>query len=435
MQGKTVLIVHSEELLASLLAQNLQDAGLRALQAPNLAQAAATFRYFEPDLVLAELQPLSRASPDARDLLMGGSTGRPIPVVALVTVGDDETALEGLGVSGVVRVPFKSVELIALIRQHLEPTPERGLSGDLGRLGVTDILTMFDMGKRSGRVDLDDGQRKAWLDFRSGEVVDGGFGTTSSGPEVIDELIDWQQGNFEVAFETPADGTPVDGIQTESGSSPDSGGAFGSPDATSVTDLTATNDFSIASDDRAFLKQLLDQPPRPSSPSVDVPAATIDSGSSLVSPPSVVGAPVESSPSDRSEPTEGGQAAHHALTLLNTVASYASGFAEKQLLQRRLEGVRQRLVKSHGGLSAFEVSPDASVGLRSHLDPITLNSRSIVEATAEWLIAFSLEIDRTFPGSMPRATLHILVESIGDGPENFGFMKALGFGGGDDPWS
>ncbi|MEM7583312.1 MAG: DUF4388 domain-containing protein [Acidobacteriota bacterium] len=417
MQGKTVLIIHSEEMLTDLLAQNLQEVGLQVVRAPNLSQAAKTFMFLEPDLVMAELGPLSRASPDARSMLMGGDGKKPIPVLALSTVADAEISVEGL--SGVVRVPFKSGELIALVRRHLESDVEHSLAGELSRVAVTDLLTMFDMGKRSGQIKLDDGQRQAWLDMRSGEVVGGGIGDTSHGAEIIDELIDWQRGSFEVTF--------MDASEVEVAANPSSSESRATLGTRIANDPTSTKEISLESEERDYLKKLLDD---------RVGSSDAESGAAdpAVSRPEADSGR-EVSPAADSQPTQGGQAVHHALTLLNTVAAYASGFAEKQLMQRKLEGVRQRLVKTHGGLSVFEVFPDATVGLRSEFDPAAMNSQSIVEATAEWLIALTLDLDRTFPGSMPRATLRVLVESIGDGPEEFGFLEAMGFGGGADPWS
>ncbi|MEM9594229.1 MAG: DUF4388 domain-containing protein [Acidobacteriota bacterium] len=403
MQGKTVLIVHSDDRLAELLSGILQESGLHALKTNDLSGAETTFRYFEPDLVLVELQPLRRASPDARQMLAGADTGRRIPLLALLTALDGEVPLDELGADGSVKVPLRSVEVLNEVRRHLAPGDAESLSGQLSRVGVTDLLTMFDMGRRSGRIKLDDGRRRAWVRIVDGDVVDGGIEGGDSGADVINELLDWKRGEFQVLFgEDQAGAGPA--AQSKAPSAP-------LPDAT-----VRTSEVRLENGDRSFLRGLVEE-----------------TGSGVKSEPEVEAAPTAQAP-DGPAPgravSEGELAAHQALTLLNAVSSYASGFSEQRLLHRKLEGVRQRLVRSYGTLSAFEVSSDATVGLRADFEASDLGSRSVVEGCAEWLIAFGLELDRTFPGSMPRATLHILAESVISEDDRFGFMKLLGFGGG-----
>ncbi|MCG8456475.1 MAG: hypothetical protein MI919_09345, partial [Holophagales bacterium] len=108
-------------------------------------------------------------------------------------------------------------------------------------------------------------------------------------------------------------------------------------------------------------------------------------------------------------------------------------FAERLLLQRKLEAVRLRLSSNHPALALFEVSDDATIGLAARASE-GADAPQVVEAASEWLLAFSLEIDRTFPGSLPKATLRILVESVGDGRDRHGLARALGFGGGEPQW-
>ncbi|MEM6797206.1 MAG: hypothetical protein AAF725_24755, partial [Acidobacteriota bacterium] len=166
------------------------------------------------------------------------------------------------------------------------------------------------------------------------------------------------------------------------------------------------------SNDRSYLKKLVEEP-------------TTAFQSSA--PPREEG-PAPEPISIRSSTGGSEQGAHAALTLLNTVSSYAGGFMEKKLLQRKLEGVRQRLVKTQSGLSVFEVFPDATIGLRPG-ESENYDDRSIVDGTASWLTALALDVDRTFPGSFPRTTLLVLVESADDGDDRFGFLEALGFSG------
>ncbi|MEM6796573.1 MAG: DUF4388 domain-containing protein, partial [Acidobacteriota bacterium] len=188
MKGKTILIVHGEKKLTDLLANMLHEEGLRALRAGDLSEAESTIRYFEPDLILVDLQPLRRASPDARAMLSGSESGGRIPVLALAPPGDSGAPLDGLEVAGSIQMPFKPDELMAQIGRQLGTEAagtsgqdasaggrEQELSGDLKQIGVTELLTMFDMGRRGGRVNLDDGTRTAWLILEDGDVTGGGI--------------------------------------------------------------------------------------------------------------------------------------------------------------------------------------------------------------------------------------------------------------------
>ncbi|MCG8457870.1 MAG: DUF4388 domain-containing protein, partial [Holophagales bacterium] len=328
MSGHTVLVIHRDAQLTSLVATVLHDAGFRVLRASDLADAAATFRYFEPDLVLAELGPLRRTSPDTRAMLQGADARRSIPVLAIAGAGEDQSHLEALGVAEVVSFPFRAEALLARVDEHLgktgpkepvptpAPTPTEasaaGMSGRLERFEIPELLTMFDMGRRSGRIRLESNGRRAYLLLSEGDVIDGGIDGGASGVDAVNELIGWKEGSFEIEL---AESAPAGVQQPKETVAP-------------PTSASETQDFPVG--DRPFLRQLAqDGAPAPA-PGRPAPGGPAPGGPAP-------GGPAASAAAGGRENTD---ALHEALTVLNAVASYASGFAERLLLQRKLEAVR-----------------------------------------------------------------------------------------------
>jgi Domain of unknown function (DUF4388) len=117
-----------------------------------------------------------------------------------------------------------------------------------------------------------------------------------------------------------------------------------------------------------------------------------------------------------------------ALGLLNVVASFAAGFAQQPMLARKLEAILAALTPRHPALRYFRIDATGAVGVvNGGFDALALQSeRAIVDATSEWILALVFELQRTFPGSFPNATLRILAESAGPEVRRFGFYRALG---------
>lgn len=117
-----------------------------------------------------------------------------------------------------------------------------------------------------------------------------------------------------------------------------------------------------------------------------------------------------------------------ALGLLNVVASFAAGFAQQPMLARKLEAILAALTPRHPALRYFRIDATGAVGVvNGGFEALALQSeRAIVDATSEWILALVFELQRTFPGSFPNATLRILAESAGPEVRRFGFYRALG---------
>lgn len=117
-----------------------------------------------------------------------------------------------------------------------------------------------------------------------------------------------------------------------------------------------------------------------------------------------------------------------ALGLLNVVASFAAGFVQQPMLARKLEAILAALAPRHTALRAFQVDLTGAIGVvNGGFESLARHSeRAVVDATSEWILALVFELQRTFPGSFPNATLRILAESAGDDVRRLGFFRALG---------
>lgn len=117
-----------------------------------------------------------------------------------------------------------------------------------------------------------------------------------------------------------------------------------------------------------------------------------------------------------------------ALGLLNVVASFAAGFVQQPMLARKLEAILAALTPRHPALRYFRIDATGAIGVvNGGFEALALQSeRAIVDATSEWILALVFELQRTFPGSFPNATLRILAESAGPEVRSSGFFRALG---------
>ncbi|MDX1997011.1 MAG: DUF4388 domain-containing protein [Thermoanaerobaculia bacterium] len=139
-------------------------------------------------------------------------------------------------------------------------------------------------------------------------------------------------------------------------------------------------------------------------------------------------APVAPAPPSSPAAEDATAAGRAALGLLNVVASFAAGFVQQPMLVRKLEAILAALTSRHPALRFFRVDPTGAIGVApGGFEALALQSeRAIVDAASEWILALVFELQRTFPGSFPNATLRILAESAGPEIRRFGFYRALG---------
>ena len=118
---RTILIVEDEAPLRELLADLVEDAGYRPLQAIHGREALALIEQEQPDVVLSDvMMPVLNGAELCR-ILKGQPRTAAIPVILMSAAGP--AIADGAGADAFVDKPFELSELEALVRRWLPPEP------------------------------------------------------------------------------------------------------------------------------------------------------------------------------------------------------------------------------------------------------------------------------------------------------------------------
>jgi twitching motility two-component system response regulator PilH len=203
-----IVIADGELRVLERLSTALGGAGFSVGTATNGLEVFGACLRQKPDVVLVD-----RATPmvDAFQLIERLATDErlsSVPVVVTTSEASDIEPAFQRGAADVIMKPFTLVEVIARVRRIAE-TPRRAehvlLSGSIGDLGLSAVLTMMELEKKTGRLVASNGNA-AWIDIVEGRIVDAGWSLGNNHPRaVVLALLDWQQGSFKlVATPTPA---------------------------------------------------------------------------------------------------------------------------------------------------------------------------------------------------------------------------------------
>lgn len=124
-----------------------------------------------------------------------------IPVILMVGE-DSDTA--GLGYrEAFIRKPFNNDELLALVNTSLRKMAtaeqvrgeEREIEGSLGQISLFDLLQIFHMNMKTGRLDVESPAGQARIFIRQGRVVHASLGR-HLGEKALFRVVGWKEGNF-----------------------------------------------------------------------------------------------------------------------------------------------------------------------------------------------------------------------------------------------
>ncbi|MDY0003074.1 MAG: response regulator [Polyangia bacterium] len=145
-----------------------------------------------------------------------------VPVIFLTALSDDDDRIQGfrLGADDYLAKPFRFDELElrvekafrskARLEDHLKggapkprlsstDLPAAGIRGTLDQIGLSSLLVMMEMERKSGILVLRNDQVTARLFLKEGRILAARFEGRSEprGAEVIYELLRWTQGKFD----------------------------------------------------------------------------------------------------------------------------------------------------------------------------------------------------------------------------------------------
>jgi two-component system OmpR family response regulator len=133
----TVLVVDDEPRIVRLVADYLQQAGFRVVEAGNGTQALEVFRKHQPDLVVLDL---GLPELDGLDVVRSIRSSSEVPIIILSARADETDRVVGLelGADDYVVKPFGGRELVARVRALMRRM-EAVVPVDVHHVGATTV--------------------------------------------------------------------------------------------------------------------------------------------------------------------------------------------------------------------------------------------------------------------------------------------------------
>ncbi len=206
---RKILLADPEGESTRALSRMLRQRGFQVSLAADGSRALEMAVLRHPDLILFdEACPLLEARTFLRILRSNPRTAE-IPVVFTSHAPDTER-LRGLG-DGFLRKPFNLDEVLARLEQlfrRVEAAQDlkgeaREIEGSLAQLSLPDLLQVFAMNRRTGRLQLNQDREHGELHLSEGRIVHAQAGIVE-GDKALYRLMAWTQGNFSFTPSTSA---------------------------------------------------------------------------------------------------------------------------------------------------------------------------------------------------------------------------------------
>ncbi len=211
MSKQQLLLVDSDAKSLRVTEVSLKNAGFSVTTAVNGVDALDKISLSAPDLVISDTKMPEMDGFELCKKLKQDKRFANIPFVFLTndkSVTDKVRGLE-LGVDDYLSRPIYIKEIVTRInlllqrreKEQLERKDPKssGFSGDLSDMGMVDLLQTFEIGRKSGQVRIQLGDRSANLWFREGKIVDVEVGALS-GEAAFYRLLTYNEGLFFIEF-------------------------------------------------------------------------------------------------------------------------------------------------------------------------------------------------------------------------------------------
>lgn len=223
-----VLVIEDDEWVSCLLAAAIRDAGYEVTTVGTAKAGLEAACAAPPDCILCDIDlPDNDGYWVARSLRAQTTPVSMTPFMFLSGLDDQEARLEGfnVGADAYMTKPFRVDEVIAQVdalvhmaarlrsrRDALEsPAKETtAIEGDLTLMSIATVLTVLEMERRTGVVEIFEGAKRASLNVASGYAVDGVVeGATVEPLATMRAMIAWKSGRFSFSPE-PARKAPAE---------------------------------------------------------------------------------------------------------------------------------------------------------------------------------------------------------------------------------
>ena len=209
LKGARVLVVDDDPHYRELAVSVMQEAGFDVITANNGFEALSMALKHQPSLVLSDVTMPGMDGWHFLRLIRARPALRRIPVVFLTELDSEAERLRGyqFGVDDYLAKPFSNLELIARVERVLEranmaeQAAAAGIRGDLSKVSLASLLSLSEMERRTGMLQLESEDDSASLHLRDGAVVRIDLPEPHDlleGIERFFHVLDWASGRFEL---------------------------------------------------------------------------------------------------------------------------------------------------------------------------------------------------------------------------------------------
>ena len=219
MKDVTVLVVEDNALVLDLIARGLEPhCDVRA--AADGADALLKVVEDPPDLILCDYRMHGLDGRQLYEKLRSRPQSRQIPFIFLASRGDIEERLRPAveGVEEFISKPFFVKDLVrsakkVLDRVRLEKLQKRAarpgvIQGHLEEMGMLDLMQSLEMGQKSCKLTVRQGDETCEMFFAGGQCKDAKMGRLE-GEAAVYQAVRWNAGEFEIDFNATASGATI----------------------------------------------------------------------------------------------------------------------------------------------------------------------------------------------------------------------------------
>lgn len=210
-----VLVIDDDEWVGRLLAVALRESGYEVMICASAVEGYEKAVEAHPDCIICDVD-----LPDvdgfwvARKIRMDPSRVSVTPFLFLSGLDDRDTRIQGFHVGADVYMtkPFRIdevvaqvgalVQMVSRLRQSRSsflsvPPSDAAMVGDLAQMSIATVLTLLDMERRSGNLEISNKTDKALLDIVSGAIASATLNGEKRDPlELLRALLTWNVGRF-----------------------------------------------------------------------------------------------------------------------------------------------------------------------------------------------------------------------------------------------
>ena len=221
MAKKSLLLVDADSKSLRMLEVSLRKSGFSVTTAVHAADARDKLKHAAPDLIITDTKlPGDESGFDFVGKLKSKTETANIPIIFLSSENRLEQKVAGLelGVEDYLTKPIYIKEVLTRVRVLLDKREKQTLerrersssfAGLLGDMGLVDLMQTIEIGRKTGKIMIENRTQRGQVSFREGKVCDARSGRLS-GERAFYRMLVWNDGTFSMEFSAHDDADVIE---------------------------------------------------------------------------------------------------------------------------------------------------------------------------------------------------------------------------------